>query len=415
MQSGLGVYRLILAVTAPLVMGYTASRAIRDGGWRYLRERNGLYIGDGPRAPIWLHCASVGEVSAAAPLLQRWESLGRSLLVTTATPTGAAQLKRRFPTISHAYLPMDYPGAVRRFLKKYRPRCALIVETEIWPHLYRACADTGIPLLIINGRLSPKTLAAPRWLRRAYQHALAGVTAILARADEDAVRFVELGADPARVEILGNLKFAAASQPMNPGESPLSRPYLLAASTREGEERLLAECWQKMRPDKSALLVIAPRHPERRDTIVRELAGWQLALRSRGDAVTDATQIYLVDTLGELPRFMAAARLVFMGGSLVPKGGHNLLEPAGLGVPIVVGPHMDNFQAEFELLANAGAIEQVCDVSVLDKVLCRLWQDESARQRMSEAARAVLAEQSGVLDAYEQRLNELIGLDGGSM
>jgi len=412
MQSSLGVYRLILAVTAPLVMGYTVSRAFRDGGWRYLRERHGLYIDDGPRAPIWLHCASVGEVSAAAPLLQRWENLGRSLLVTTATPTGAAQLKRRFPAISHAYLPMDYPGAVQRFLKKYRPRCALIVETEIWPHLYRACADTGIPLLIINGRLSPKTLAAPRWLRRAYQRALAGVTAILARAEEDAVRFVELGADPARVEILGNLKFAAASQPMNPGEPPLARPYLLAASTREGEERLLAECWQQMRPDKSALLVIAPRHPERRDTIVRELAGWQLALRSRGDAVTDATQIYLVDTLGELPRFMAAARLVFMGGSLVPKGGHNLLEPAGLGVPIVVGPHMDNFQAEFELLANAGAIEQVRDVSVLDKVLRRLWQDESARQRMSEAARAVIAEQSGVLAAYEQRLNELLDLDG---
>ncbi|MGC9457486.1 MAG: 3-deoxy-D-manno-octulosonic acid transferase, partial [Halothiobacillaceae bacterium] len=231
---GTAGYRLLLAAAVPLVFAHSLARSWRDGGWRYLRQRWGFgYPPKDPGLrPQWVHCASVGEVSAAAPLIARLSASGEPLLVTTSTPTGAAQLSRRFPDLPHVYLPLDYPVVLRRFLRHLRPARLLVVETEIWPCLYSVCHQARVPIVIVNARLSARTLEAPRWLRRAYADSLARVSAILARSDVDAERFVTLGAPSARVETCGNLKFSA--RPPLPVESVVpDRPYLLAASTRD--------------------------------------------------------------------------------------------------------------------------------------------------------------------------------------
>ncbi|MFP4155570.1 MAG: 3-deoxy-D-manno-octulosonic acid transferase [Halothiobacillaceae bacterium] len=404
-MKGLAGYRWLLVALLPLVFGHAVIRAWRDGGGRYLRQRFGRGYRDGMstgRRPDWIHCASVGEVFAAAPLIERLAGAGRPLLVTTTTPTGAAQLARRFPSLVHAYLPLDYPAVVRRFLAHWRPARLLVVETEIWPNLYAACAGAGLPIVILNARLSRRTMNAPGWLRALYARSLAQVAGVLTRSAHDAERFVQLGAPAGRVEVLGNLKFCAV--PSLPVDfSPPARPYLLAASTREGEEALVLDAWRRAAPD-GALLVIAPRHPERRGEILRALSGLNVALRSRGDPVGPDTEVYLADTLGELPGFMAFARLVFMGGSLVPKGGHNPLEPAALGAPVLTGPNLDNFLDEYALLDEVGALRRVGDSAQLAEAIAALWDDAPARDRMATAGRSVIVRQAGILDAYLDRL-----------
>jgi 3-deoxy-D-manno-octulosonic-acid transferase len=309
--------------------------------------------------------------------------------------------------VRHAYLPLDAPGAVGRFLKRVQPACGLVLETEIWPNLFAGCAARGIPLAVVNGRLSPKTLAAPAWLRRAFGRALAAVSLCLARSAADAERFRALGVPEGVVRVAGNLKYARHLPSEGQGVAALPhRPFVLAASTREGEEALVAEAWRQARPS-GRLLVIAPRHPERREAIRRELAdrGLAVAVRSRGDPVTADTGIYLADTLGELGGFMAGAEVVFMGGSLVPKGGHNLLEPAALGRAIVTGPHTENFAEEAAALREAGGLVEVADATELGEALSALLADADRRHQLGEAARRTVAEQAGVLETYVEALS----------
>ncbi|HKJ70833.1 MAG TPA: glycosyltransferase N-terminal domain-containing protein [Gammaproteobacteria bacterium] len=394
-------YRLLVRLAALPAAGYTVVRAGRDGGGRYLRQRLGYGLPSGP-FPVWLHCASVVEVQAAAPLVRALgERVGAPVLVTTSTPTGAAVLARECPAAVHAYLPLDLPGAVRRFLARTRPACGLVVETELWPNLFAACRARGVPLAIVNGRLSPRTLEAPAWLRRAYARALAAVGLCLARSAEDAERFRRLGMDPHRVRPAGNLKYARLPDAPEGAAPVVGRPYVLAASTREGEELMVARAWAGVDAG-ATLLVIAPRHPERGRGIETELRGLGLdvAVRSRGEAVTAATDVYLADTLGELGRFWGGAAAVFMGGSLVPKGGHNVLEPAAAGRAVVTGPHTENFAEEVAALAEAGGLWQVDGEAELGEAFERLLGDAGLRARMGEAAQGVVTARRGVLDDY---------------
>ena len=404
-------YRWVLWLAAPLVLAYTLTRTLRDGGTKYLRQRLGKGLKKLHR-PIWFHCASVGEVIAAGPLLKivARQYPKTPIVITTNTPTGREVLLKRFgDRFLHAYLPLDYRGPVRRFYQHITPRCALVFETELWPQLFARCHALEIPLVIINGRLSRKTMDAPAIVRRLYGQALRNVRSILARSDSDRERFIALGADPECVATLGSIKFAqAAGATQTSPEDPIGRDYWLAASTHDDEEWRITRAWARGSMT-NHLLVIAPRHPERREAILKRLEDLQLriAVRSRGEPVTAETELYLADTLGEMPAFMAHAELVFLGGSLIERGGQNILEPASLGKAVVVGPHMDNFKEEAENLLERNGLVMVHDDEQLHETVIDLLNDTQRRTELGNNARQVIAERADIADRYFERLKAL--------
>jgi 3-deoxy-D-manno-octulosonic-acid transferase len=405
----LGRYRLLFALLTPLLLGYTLWQALQEKSWRYLRERCGRYRGPVAAKPLWLHAASVGELNAALPLIAalRIRHPQQPLLVTTATVSSSRLAALQLPVdISHTFLPLDWHGAVRRFLDHHRPRCALIMETELWPNLFAACAERDIPLLIINGRLSLRTRNAPRWLCQLYRGALQGVTAVLARSEADKAGFIALGTPAERVQVVGNIKFSAEPHTMA-SDIPLPRPYVLAASTRDGEEPLLLAAWQQAERG-NHLLVIVPRHPRRMPDILRTLPlpPQQVAVRSRGQDITPDTQVYLADTFGELTGFMAGAELIFVGGSLVPKGGQNVLEAARLGKTVVFGPHMENFADEARLLLEHEGAIQVQTATELGATITALLTQPERRATLGAAAQQLVERRRDMATRYAVALDE---------
>lgn len=403
-------YRLLAAALFPLVACHVAWLGWRHRDGRFVRERLGFPATHAVRHPVWVHAASVGEVNAALPLIAELHRRHPHVpvLLTTATPTGGALARRHARDgLTHAYLPFDRTGAVRRFLTVHAPRAGIVVETELWPNLYTACAETGVPLVIVNGRVSSRTLRAPVWLRDLYARCLAEVKTVLARSPEDREGFIALGAPPGTVHVFGNLKFAApARAPVSP--ITLGRPYVLAASTREGEELKVVKAWQQC--GHPHLLVIAPRHPQRLHEVLTDLKplGLSVAVRSHGDTFDAHTQVYVADTFGELEGFMAGAELVYMGGSLVPKGGHNVLEPARLGRAVVFGPYMDNFAEEARLLLKEDAAVQVGDEPALAAAFRELLDQPARREAMGERARAAVSARSDVATRYLDAIETLI-------
>ncbi len=400
------IYRLLLWLLSTPLFLYTAWQAFKEREPRYLRQRFGFYEQHRGAAPLWFHAASVGEVNALKPLIEtiRSHNPEQPLLVTTTTLTGADTARKKLPAeILHAWLPLDYPYAVKRFLAAYRPRCALIMETELWPHLFAACRTSEIPLVMVNGRLSARTLRAPQWVRHLYHFTVQQVTAILARSEADHLGFIALGADSAKCSVVGNIKFAAAPRPTAVAPIYLGRRYILAASTRDGEEELLIDAWGKSGIN-DCLLVIAPRHPQRLAEIVKAAGERHVAVRSRNETITTQTEIYIADTFGELPALMLGAELVFMGGSLVPKGGQNLLEPAALGKAIVFGPHMENFSIESAILLSEEGAVQVSGSDALAATLHSLLDDAPRRERLGANARAAIDARRDMAERYYQAL-----------
>lgn len=398
-------YRLAsLGLALPLA-GYTLVRTARDGGAAYLCGRYG-YTGTRTDRVVWVHCASVGEVAAAAPLLRELDDHGIGpLLVSTATPTGQHRARAQVPAgATVAYLPVDRPGPVRRFLDRTRPRVALILETELWPHLFGALEDRGIPIVLINGRLSPRTLDAPAWWRQTAAWCLQRISRVLARSDTDRDRFRQLGVTPDRLEVVGNLKFAA------PGGTPVSAiepgaPFVLAASTHDNEELQLARAWASA-GSREHLLVIAPRHPERGADIASALSaeGFEVRRRSQGEHAGSPGSIYLADTLGELTGLIAGAEVVIMGGSLIARGGQNVLEPARAGRPIVTGPHMFNFADETDRLEAAGALLRRADASEVIATVAGLLAAPEELQRMGAAGRELMEREADMGERYRRAL-----------
>lgn len=402
-------YRLLFALLTPLLLGYTLWQALREKSWRYLRERCGIYRGAATAAPLWLHAASVGEVNAALPLIAalRARQPQQPLLLTTTTISSARLAARALPAdVPHVFLPLDWGGAVQRFLAHYRPRCALIMETELWPNLFAACAAHDIPLIIVNGRLSLRTRNAPAWLRRQYREALQQVTAVLARSDADKAGFIALGAPAERVRTVGNIKFSADLRKVAETIA-LPLPYVLAASTRDGEEALLLRAWQQAEHGQR-LLIIVPRHPRRLPEILRDLAlpDAHVAVRSRQQDISPDTRIYIADTFGELTGFMAGAELVFMGGSLVPKGGQNVLEAAHLGKALVFGPHMENFADEARLLLEHDGAVQVQDADALGQAFSALLAQPERRAALGAAAQQLVERRRDMAQRYAVALEE---------
>jgi 3-deoxy-D-manno-octulosonic-acid transferase len=399
------MYRILNILLWPLWFGYTLRVARRENNWRYFRQRLGYAYPVLSDSPVWVHCASVGEVNTWLPLhkifLQQYPAL--HFVITTNTPTGAQIVARHaLRNTQHVYLPMDTVTAVSRFFRRIKPRLALVMETELWPELYRQCQRNHIPLVIVNARLSHKTRNVNDWVRRLYAMALQQASQVLCRTQSDAEAYIELGAEASKVQVIGNLKFAALHdvQPALPVNFT-SRPYVLAASTHADEELQLAGLWQTFTTH-DRLLVIAPRHPQRRDDILQQLQAlnMQVAVRSRGDEITPTTQIYLADTLGELVSFMSQADVVIMGGSLVERGGQNLLEPARLARAIIVGPHMFNFAAETALFLQHQACLQVQDVNGLAMALNNCLQDASVREGLGQHAQQLMQVQRDVAEKY---------------
>ncbi|MCP1673168.1 3-deoxy-D-manno-octulosonic-acid transferase [Natronocella acetinitrilica] len=361
-----------------------------------------------PRGSIWVHAASVGEVQAAGPFLRelRHRYPGIPLVVTTQTPTGALQLDRQFgDSVHHCYVPFDLPHAVAAFLNRLQPRLAIIVEMELWPNLFHGIHRRRIPLLLVNARLSASTAAGYSRVRRLMEPVLQCPTRIAAQSRDDARRLLELGAPDERLVVAGSLKFdqSVPASTREQGEVlrqqlGANRPTWIAASTREGEEeQVLAAHALVLKTLPETLLILVPRHPDRFDGVadlVQE-AGFNLARRSEGGVCPAHVQVYLGDTMGELPLLYAASDIAFVGGSLVPMGAHNLLEPAALGLPVLVGLHTYNFADITRQLVEAGACDQVADANLLADAVIELLENPDRRADMGRAGRGMVEANRG--------------------
>lgn len=399
-------YRLLISLLSLPAALFTAWQAWQQRDIRFLRERLG-FVHIYHKGSTWIHAASVGEVNAVMPLIHALlkRHPDRHITLTTSTPTGGAvaqQQLAQFPlNATHHYLPIDFNWASRRFIDALQPHCALIMETELWPNLYRHCAASDTPLLIINGRISEKTLHAPAWLRDLCPEVLSHVSAILARSDIDRERYISLGATVDKVKTIGNIKLIT---PTHATVNPLSlgRPVVLAASTHDDEELRIARLWLSIEQRNQHLLVIVPRHPKRSAAIQQQLATLtpHVAVRSRNDAVSDTTELYLADTLGELPAFIAAADFVFMGGSLVPVGGHNILEVAQLGKGVLFGPYMETFSDETALFIDAAAGIRVEDDEALKQCITTLLENPAQAQQLGKSGARLIAECDHILSDY---------------
>ncbi|WP_108446169.1 lipid IV(A) 3-deoxy-D-manno-octulosonic acid transferase [Halomonas denitrificans] len=419
-------YSAALYLLAPLVWKRVWREQLPG---RPRRERLGLIppAGEGERI-LWLHCASVGEVQAARPLIaalaERWP--GYQLVITTMTATGAERVlalsqtagqTERGAEVSHHFVPLDFPGAARRFVARLRPALALFFETELWPNLLAACDRAGVPVAVVNGRLSPRAFRGYRRLRPLMRDALGRVHWLAAKSDEDAERFHALGMPAERSAVVGSLKFDLAVDDATREVSERlrarlgDRPVWVAGSTHPGEDEQLLAAHARLRAQRpEALLVLVPRHPRRFDDVAELCAreGLEVARRSRGEWPGDDTAVYLGDTMGELLALYGAADLAFVGGSLVPIGGHNLLEPAALGVPVLTGPALANFLDVAEALREAEALVEVADGEALGEALGRLFDDAAERRRLGEAGLGVVAANRGALERTLAGLEALL-------
>jgi len=395
----------------PALLYHLVWRGLGDRNYfRRWSERFGWYGAPPMEGSLWVHAVSVGEVIAAAPLVDalRARHPDLQLLVTTTTPTGAAQVASRWKgAVRHLYFPFDLPGAAARFLAHARPRIAVVMETEIWPNLFVAIGHARVPLLIVNARLSQRSLRGYQPVLPLIRLALAQVDVVAAQSEADAVRLRAAGAPADRVRVSGNLKYdlrlpegleALARERRAAWGS--DRPVWIAASTHEGEEAQVLDAHARLRRRFPGLLLLwAPRHPARFAAVAGACTQRGLRTRTRsGDADADArTDCFVIDTIGELMGFYAASDIAFVGGSLQAIGGHNVLEPAALGVPSVVGPHTANFAEATRLLSDAGALIQVADADTLASALVELLADAPRRRAMGEAGRALVERERGAL------------------
>ena len=404
------LYSALLYVVAPLAYLATALRGLRDPSYRdRLSERLGFTQLRFAARPIWIHAVSVGEVQAAAALVRALRSRypQHPVLVTTATPTGGQRVRALCgDSVRHAYLPYDLPGAVRRFLDRTTPVLAIIMEREIWPNLYRACFARKIPILLASARISARS--GQRHLRFAglFREALACNVTIAAQTAADAERFRALGIAPTALHVTGNIKFdLEIPEDVRRAGSHIRaefahRPVWIAGSTHEREEDIVLDAHERVRAARNdALLVLVPRHPNRFDAVKAWLRARNVrfVIRSAREAVAADTSVLLVDTLGELLSFYSAANVAFVGGSLVPVGGHNLLEPAALNRPIIVGPHTFNAADIAENFLASGAAVQVESATQLGDAVLDLLTNAARRDQMIARAHELLQANQGAL------------------
>jgi 3-deoxy-D-manno-octulosonic-acid transferase len=417
------LYSLVLSCAAPFAFALVLWRGLRD---RSYRQGLGERFGWGRRIStptVWLHAVSLGEMSAAAPLIRaiRTQHPEIPLLVTTATPAGRARARALLGANADIrFLPYDTPGSVRRFLARIRPRLAIIMETELWPNLFGRCERLGVPVVLANARLSAKSVSQYRRLGTLFSSVFTANVQVAAQSAEDAERFQAIGSAPARTHVVGNVKFDVQldAQIREQGRRLRAafgdlRPVWIAGSTHAGEEEQLLDAHAALLAERpEALLLLVPRHKDRFAEVAELLArrGVRFNRRSSGVAPDAGCPVLLVDTVGELAELYAAADVAFVGGSLVAVGGHNLLEPAALGLPVLTGPHYSSSREIALLLLERGAALQVADAHDLASELRRLLYDPKERQRIGAVGKQIVESNRGsvarLLALIEPRLED---------
>ncbi len=412
-------------VTYLLVPVYAAYWFVRGLGNRSYRDRFGQRFGFGyPRmtgGSIWIHAVSVGEVQAAVPLIKALVNQfpDRRALVTTVTPTGAARVDALFgDSVRHCYIPFETPFAVTRFFNSVQPDMALILETEIWPNLYHECGQRNIPLILVSARISPNSMATYRRFLPLFRETLSYGIVIAAQSEADAERFRSLGAAAERTKVTGNIKFdielpedLVVRGNAFRRDNFEGRPVWVAASTHDREEEQVLEAHKQVREQfPNALLVLVPRHPERFPAVRSLLHKQRVNFVARTDGVpcTSDTEVYLGDTMGDVPLFYAAANVAFVGGSLVPIGGHNLLEPAALGRPVVTGPHLFHTQDIADMFAKVGASVTVNNAAELGAAVADLFANEATAAEIGKRGLDIVQQNKGALDRLLKLLEPLL-------
>ena len=406
------LYVLLTRLALPFALAADAWQALRNPGQRgRVAQRLGFVTANPRPGCLWVHAVSVGEVQAAAALLNalRVRHPDLPITLTTVTPTGAERARALFgDSVHHCYLPFDTPGAMRRFLDRVQPRLAVILETEIWPVLYRELGRRNVPLVIGSARLSVRSVDRYRRVDALIRETLARDVVIGAQSEVDAERFLAIGAPTEHVHVTGNVKLdlripAAAIDAGHDfrRQYAAGRPVWIAGSTHEGEEEaaLAAHATACVRhPD--ALLVLVPRHPQRFDAVRAKLRkrGVGFVQRSSGAPPAEDDRIFLLDTVGELQAFYAAADIAFVGGTLVPVGGHNLLEPALLGLPILAGPHTHNAPDIARLLADSGALTKVSNGDELARQVSGFLDDPPRAAAVGRRGRSAVEASRGAVD-----------------
>lgn len=415
------LYSILLYLATPLILLRLLWRSRRNPGYRQrILERFAILPATNMQASIWIHAVSMGEVILATPLIKNLRQLYPNIpiVVTTTTPTGSAQLLKQFTTqeIFHSYAPYDMPVVVKRFLKLIKPQIAIMMETEIWPNILYQCQQQGIRTVIANARLSQKSATNYQYFQPFTRQIMGYIDLIIAQSKDDADRFIQLGALKNNVTVSGSMKFDInipasiyeKAQALR-REWNLARPILIAASTHEDEEEKILKQFQQLRQILPTLfLILVPRHPERFDSVATlcEKQGFKIVRRSQNVTCNEQTDIFIGDTMGELCLFYAIADVAFVGGSLVPVGGHNPLEPAALGLPIIMGPHVFNFMEITRLLTNAGALFVVNQYDEIAKVAIELLQNSENRRTVGIKGRQVVEQNRGALSKHLDLLRE---------
>lgn len=397
------IYNLLVYILSPIIIIKILYDSLQRGNdSNFIKQRLGLLSFKKNQETIWLHASSVGETKIALKLLKtfREKNLNDQIVITTTTKSSKAILDKSNENFKHYYLPFDFLLTIGRFIKAINPKICIIIETEIWPNMINICAKRKTPIIIVNARLSKKTLNANMLIKKIYVNTLSLINGIYCKSEREKENYLILGANQKKVSVLGNIKLCESSNDIG-RDRLIERKYVLAASTHPGEERQIITEWLKIN-DKRTLLVIVPRHPERLGDILSDipLSLVRVAIRSKKDKIRNNTQIYIADTIGELEDFMQHCEFVFMGGSLVDHGGQNFLEAASLGKSIIVGPYMYNFVDETEEFLKNNSMVMVKNSKSLKHVFERLLKSKQRRDLFGDNARSLLRKKIIVLDDY---------------
>lgn len=415
------LYTFILCLALPFVLFRLFWRSLKNPDYRRrIPERLGWLPFSALKESLWLHTVSVGETQAAEPLVRRLQEQFPDLpiVLTTTTPTGSDRVRQLFgDSVIHSYFPYDLPFAITRFLNTLQPRLLVMMETEVWPNLLAICERQSIPTILANARLSERSARGYARLGPFTRETFGRIGLVAAQSPADAERFLGLGLGSDRVRVTGSIKFdiRLPASLKEQGEALRrtweGRPVWVAASTREGEDEQILDAHRKvLRALPEALLVLVPRHPERFDKVALlcQREGFVSARRTTGESSGQDIQVLLGDTMGELTLFLAAADVAFVGGSLVPTGGHNVLEPAALGLPVVFGPHMFNFSMISRMLLVEGAALEVTSAATLAGVVIDWLSDASLRARFGENGLRVVEANRGARDRLFDIISEYL-------
>jgi 3-deoxy-D-manno-octulosonic-acid transferase len=402
------IYSLIFILGLPFILIRLIWRGCRAPAY-FSRwgERFSFTLLKKPTSVIWLHAVSVGEVNAARPLIAELQNSypQHQLLITTMTPTGSHRVIELYGSdVLHCYLPYDLPFTVSRFFRHYQPVMGIIMETELWPNLLHSARRHQIPMVLANARLSARSAKRYQRIAKTTHEILQNFSLIAAQTNDDRARLIELGAESQHVHTTGNLKFEITLPASVIEEADAlrrlwqNRPTLIAASTHEGEDELILNAARMIRAQiPSLLLIIVPRHPERFERVaaLSQRAGYNTLRRSENRLCTQQTQVLVVDSMGELPLFYGVSDVAFVGGSLIPKGGQNVLEPALLARPVLIGPHYFNFQQITEQFVAEGAAQIVTDSQSLAEHTLVLLQDPEKRTQMGQVGKQIIQQSQG--------------------